>query len=113
MSRTYVVLTLLLAVLIVGYLALTSDSTSIRPQEIMASESELADTPSPGTDQDKEGHNLWMIISTAVLVVMAVIATVVLARLQHRRREAYRKVAQQQKDQARAAARSSSNLDDR
>ncbi|NLX60059.1 MAG: hypothetical protein GXY74_13345 [Phycisphaerae bacterium] len=109
MNRTYVAWTLILAVLLVSYMALTGNAPSLRQQEAVAAD---GNPPSDDTNADNhDGHNLWMIVGTTVLVIVAVIATVGLAHLQHRRKEAYRKAAMEDRSQAPGSAASRQPLD--
>ncbi len=112
MNRTYVGWTFILAFVVVSYMALTWDTPSLRQQEAVAADGNPR--PDETAPDGNDGHNLWMIVATTVLVVVAVIATVGLAHLQHRRKEAYRKAMMEDRSQAlgSAASRQSLDLDD-
>ena len=118
MHYKYAVWTIVVLVMVLGYMALGSYLSPQVPQQTVAAEEtaghpcELAEDAATANKPGSQ-HSSWTTMATTIgLIVLAVALTFILARLQRRRREAYHKAARESKDGARPAARSSRDLDD-
>ena len=112
MKHRYAAWTPVVVAFVLGYIALSSHiSSSASQQTLAADETESAARDSAAESTPEGGHNWTTIVTTAVLIVLAVAVTFVMARLQRRRSEAFQKAAKEDKE-ARLSARSSPDPDD-
>jgi len=116
LKQKYAAWMLVVAALVPGCVAVSSHLWSpVLQQTLAADEAQSAMGESSGDSAAKttseKGHSWTTIVTTAVLIVLAIAVTFVMARLQRRRKEAFEKAAKKDKEEARLAARSSPDLD--
>ncbi|NIA20480.1 MAG: hypothetical protein GWP05_00605 [Anaerolineaceae bacterium] len=118
MNYKYAAWTLVVLAIILGYMALATYISPQAPRQTVAAEeaegkpSESAENTATTDKPDAHHASLMTTATTIGLIVLAVALTFVLARLQRRRKEAYRKAARESKEEARQATRNSRDLDD-
>ena len=113
MKQKYAAWTLVVVAFVLGYIALSSYISSPASQQTLAAErAQSAAGDSAAESTSKSGYSWQTMVTTAALIVLAVAVTFVMARLQRRRKEAFRKAAKKDKEEAHLSARSSPDLDD-
>ena len=99
MNRWYLITTVMMLLALTGWLVL-EQRLAVGPGRAHAADAEKPPAePAPQTS----GHSLPEVIGLIALLVIPLAFMVVIARLQQRRRKAYKEARKQQRDEARAA----------